>query len=236
MTVQPVTNIMRAPVDNDGFKLMPRLRESLGVGGPCEKRWREQGVLTMPAERLISATCEHDVVHGIDRFTHTFDVPRELDDLPRVGVRFEVDKGYTHWRYFGRGPHENYPDRRASTVLRVHGGEHGVPFDEMPYVVPQEFGLRMDCRWIELVNPRNNRRMTIRALPGHTFHASVTWHTPEQLYWAADVTELPRNANPVVCLDAAHRGLGTASCGPDVLAQYVVRSGEYHLTYEVFES
>lgn len=235
MSITPAPNIMRAPVDNDGFKLMPHLRETLGVGGPCEKRWREQGVFAMPAERLVAVESRHDVVNGVSRFRHSFDVPRELDDLPRVGVRFEVDKGFTHWRYFGRGPHENYPDRCSASILCVHGGDDGVPFDELPYVVPQEFGLRMDCRWIELIDPSADRRLKIRALPGKSFHASVTWHSPEQLYWAADVTELRRNSRPVVCLDVAHRGLGTASCGPDVLAPYVVRSGEYELVYEVIE-
>lgn len=235
MIVSPIANIMRAPVDNDGFKLMPQLRDTLGVGGANEKRWRELGVFAMPAERLVEVESRHDLIHGVSRFTHTFEVPRELDDLPRVGVRFEVDKGFTHWRYYGRGPQENYPDRCSGSILCVHGGENGVPLDELPYVVPQEFGLRMDCRWIELINPRTGGRLLVRALPGQSFHASVTWHTPEQLYWAADVTELPRNPQPVVCIDAAHRGLGSASCGPDVLAKYVVRSGEYHLAYEVVE-
>jgi len=232
VVIDPRPNIFRASTDNDGFKLMPHLRQTVGVGGAAEERWRDLGLHERPAEELI----DHDRTRTVNSdgsvsFQHQFLVPDELKRLPRVGVIFDIDPIFTSWRWFGRGPHENYLDRCTSAVIRLHEAK----FDELPYIVPQEFGLRMDCRWIECFAVDTSRRLRIAADGGTTFHASVTWHTPQQLYAAADVTELERSPRPVVCLDVVHRGLGTASCGPDVLPEYEVATGEHCLSYTVSE-
>jgi beta-galactosidase len=64
-------------------------------------------------------------------------------------------------------------------------------------------------------------------------HFSAIHHTPLQLLEAADTTELRRSKDLVVHLDVAHRGLGTASCGPDVLAPYEIPSGTFEFAYLV---
>ena len=53
------------------------------------------------------------------------------------------------------------------------------------------------------------------------------------LYAAADCTDLERTDELVVHLDVAHRGLGTASCGPDTLPLYRIESGTWRLAYVV---
>jgi beta-galactosidase len=58
-------------------------------------------------------------------------------------------------------------------------------------------------------------------------------HSPSQLYAATDSTQLERTSNLVVHLDVAHRGLGTASCGPDVLPQYEIPAGTFEFSYVV---
>jgi beta-galactosidase len=55
----------------------------------------------------------------------------------------------------------------------------------------------------------------------------VTSYRAEDLDAAAHHGELVRRPGAVVHLDAAHRGLGTASCGPDTLPQYLVGPGTY---------
>ena len=52
----------------------------------------------------------------------------------------------------------------------------------------------------------------------------------------ADAThdvELRASGNTVVHIDAAHRGVGTASCGPDTLPQYLVSGATYSFTWSV---
>jgi beta-galactosidase len=159
-------------------------------------------------------------------FSHTVEVPDEFADLPRVGVRFTLPAEFDRMAWFGRGPHENYPDRNASASL---GAWSGAP-DESPYLVPQEFGLRTDCR--EITFKAGKRWLTITPTGG-LLHFSATHHTVEQLYAAPDVPSLERIDGLAVHLDIAHRGLGTASCGPDVLDRYKLATGPYRCGYRV---
>ncbi len=99
--------------------------------------------------------------------------------------------------------------------------------------MPQEFGLRTDCRWFEVIDPRRGQTLRIDALRPSALHVSATHHLPDDLYRAATATELHRRDELVVCVDAAHRGLGTASCGPDVLPHHRLAAGTYDLAYRI---
>jgi beta-galactosidase len=160
-------------------------------------------------------------------YRHRVVVPESLAHLPRIGVRFTLPHDFGQVRWFGRGPHENYPDRNASALRDVWAREP----DELPYLVPQEFGLRTECEWIEFV--ARHSRVRIDALAPATLHFSAVHHTPLQLLQARDTTELMRTADLVVHLDVAHRGVGSASCGPDVLPTYEIPAGTYEFSYVV---
>ena len=225
----PTLNLWRAPTDNDGFKLMPELSERLRVGGQGLRIWQEAGVERTPADALVTHRVDvtedaHGTLHR-----HVVEVPPELADLPRVGVTFTVPGRFERMRWFGRGPHENYPDRRASALLATWESA----LDELPYVVPQEFGLRTDCRWFELVDPSSGEVLLIEAVEPVALHVSATHHRPDDLFRAGSTDELVRRRDVVVCVDVAHRGLGTASCGPDVLAQYRLAAGRYEFAYRL---
>lgn len=227
--VQPVLNLWRAPVDNDGFKLMPDLGRRIGVGGQAMQRWEDQGVATSDPESLVAhrhvvRSDDHGDVHR-----HVVDVPDELADLARIGVTFPVPPRFRRVRWFGRGPHENYPDRNRSALLGVWEQDP----DEQPYLVPQEYGLRTDCRWFELVDPDRGDVVRIEAQRPSALHVSATRHTPHDLFAAPTATELVARDHLVVCVDVAHRGLGTASCGPDVLDRYRLGPGRYEFAYRV---
>lgn len=220
----PTLNVFRAPIDNDGFKLLP-----FGPGHPeAWTRWRAAGLDRLPADELV--THRHDVTVDGPWWTyrHEVEVPPALDDLPRVGALFTVPARFGRLRWFGRGPHENYPDRNRSAMLATWTG----PPDDAPYLVPQEFGLRTDCRWLELIDDARGDVVRIEALAPIALHMSAVRHTPAALLAAANECELVPG-ELVVCIDVAHRGLGTASCGPDVLDGYRVRSGRYEFAYRI---
>jgi beta-galactosidase len=220
-------SLFRAATDNDGFKLMPELRQRLRVGGAALQTWLEAGVDRLPADSLVEHSVERtDIVGGVAH-QHTVEVPDTLADLPRVGVSFAVPARFTQVRWFGRGPHENYPDRNRSAMLGVW---EQAP-DEPPYLVPQEFGLRTDCRWFELIDPSKGDVLRVDVLEPLVLHCSATHFTAADLFAATTETELRARRELVVHLDVAHRGLGTASCGPDVLPQYRLTSGTYRFAY-----
>ena len=227
--IDPALELWRAPTDNDGFKLMPELSIRLRVGGQALARWQEQGLPERPAEELVGHRVKVvDDATGTT-YRHRIEVPPELADLPRIGVTFALPESYGRYRWFGRGPHENYPDRNRGAVL----GVWEQPPDESPYLVPQEHGLRTDCRWLELIDERSGRLIRIDIVRPTTMHVSVRRHTADDLYRATTHTDLPPSTAVVVNLDAAHRGLGTASCGPDVLDRYRIGTGMFELAYRV---
>ena len=240
--LQPRLTIFRAPTDNDGFKLMPELAERLSIGGRALPLWQRHGVDTTPADELVEhqhvVEPLHDdaVIHH-----HRIVVPAHLDDLARVGVEFEIPAASTvgdvdQIAWYGRGPLENYPDRNGGAVL----GEWTAPIDDPPYLVPQEYGLRTDCRWMELRRGRR-RALRIDVIDPVALHMSAIRFTDQELYAASHETNL--DALPVATpggrpalvlhLDVAHRGIGTGACGPDVLPEYRIAPGEYRFSYRL---
>jgi beta-galactosidase len=227
--VTPVLHLWRAPIDNDGFKLMPDLGRRLGVGGKAMQQWQDAGLDHLDPDALVDHRHTERQVDGVVVHRHVVEVPERLTDLARVGVTFELPEPFRALRWHGRGPHENYPDRNRSATLGIWEGEP----DESPYLVPQEFGLRTDCRWFEFHDPVGHRILRVDASVPSALHVSATWHTPRDLYAAATATELRRRDRLTVCVDVAHRGLGTASCGPDVLPQYRLGAGRYEFSYSI---
>jgi beta-galactosidase len=73
----------------------------------------------------------------------------------------------------------------------------------------------------------------IDALEPDALAFSATHCTALDLYEAATETELHPRPELIVHLDVAHRGLGTASCGPDVLPQYRLPAGTFDFSYRI---
>lgn len=66
-------------------------------------------------------------------------------EIPRVGVSFAIPNKYENMSWFGRGPHENYWDRKAGAIVDVYTGK--VKDQYTPYIMPQENGNKTDVRW-----------------------------------------------------------------------------------------
>lgn len=223
--IDPQLSLFRASIDNDGFKLLPNLA---WVETTTLKRWQHQGIDGDISHLVKLVTNRMVRGDGSVRFEHTVVVPKTLDDLPRVGITFPLPEGFTEISWWGNGPHECYPDRQSSAMLGMYRGQA----DELPYLVPQEFGLRTNCRWFEVRNPVTKESIRIEA-EGQPLHMSALPYTAQDLYRATDQTELVKRPYLTMNIDVAHRGLGTASCGPDVLPQYRIRPGKYQFSYVI---
>lgn len=78
-------------------------------------------------------------------------------EVPRIGMRFRVPASMENITYFGRGPEENYVDRKAGTTVSIYNTTASDMY--FPYVRPQENGHHTDTKWIELTD---NKNMTLR--------------------------------------------------------------------------
>jgi hypothetical protein len=113
----------------------------------------------------------------------------------------------------------------------VLGQWEGEP-DVLPYLVPQEHGLRTGVRWMELRDPVSGEAIRITA-DGDPLAMSVLRHTDDELASARHAADLAPGNEFIVHVDAAHRGVGTASCGPDVLERYRIAPGRYEWSFTV---
>jgi beta-galactosidase len=247
----PVLALWRAPTDNDGLKLAPH------QGWKPLGRWRRAGldVLTRTVEGIRiqqrrNGTVVVDVRHRLtgrdaeapitEKQTWTFlpggdvvvdedvRVPPAIDDLPRVGVTLAMPEGHDRLLWYGRGPHESYPDRaRGAAIGRWHGT---VAEQYVPYVMPQEHGGHADTRWAVLASPAGPG-LLLGA--GEPFQLNASHLTPSDLTAATHAEELVSRAETFVHLDHRHRGLGTLSCGPDTLPQYRVGAGRHRWTWRL---
>jgi beta-galactosidase len=195
---------------------------------------RRDGSTTIVAEHRTASgeviRHEREVTGTADGFVvrERVSIPEPLRDIARVGVTLETVPGFENATWYGRGPHESYPDRKRSA--RFGRWKSSVTDLAVPYVKPQENGGRADVRWIELADAAGRR---LRLAFDRPLQVSATHHRAIDLAAATHDVELTPRPETVVHLDVAHRGLGTASCGPDTTAGYLVGPGIYEWTWSI---
>ncbi len=147
--------------------------------------------------------------------------------IPRVGYRMELPEGFERVRWYGRGPLENYPDRKDATYVGLY--ESTVTDQWVDYVRPQEMGNHEDVRWITVTNPSG---MGFVFVAGGEYMSATALHAraqdiapnPDHIQAMIHKYEVKMRKETVLCLDAAVRPLGNASCGPGPLRQYELKS------------
>jgi beta-galactosidase len=73
-----------------------------------------------------------------------------LPEIPRVGMTMILKGEFENMSWFGRGPHENYWDRKTGAPVGLYEGK--VIDQYHPYIRPQENGYKTDVRWVALTN------------------------------------------------------------------------------------
>ena len=143
--------------------------------------------------------------------------------LPRVGLSLMLDPALECMRYYGRGPRENYVDRKTGSVVGVWNSTVSEQYE--PYVRPQDNGSKSDVRWVEFTDATGrgvrfqaSEPMFVRALHYSTEDLENARHRAGQKRMRT-----PLVARPEVMLDLDIRqlGLGGASCGPRPMAKYI---------------
>ena len=147
-----------------------------------------------------------------------------LPSLPVFGLGFKLPVRDGRFSWYGRGPWENYPDRKAGSLL---GRYESSAWESMAkYLVPQECGTHMDTRWLEVEGLR------FEALD-RPFAFSVLPYSAMELENAAHGNELPEDAYTFVTIAGAVRGVGgDDSWGAPVYPEYCI-SAEGELEFAV---
>jgi len=233
-------NYWRAPTDNDFGNQMPR-RLAVWRQASLRRDLRSLAVREAGSERAVVAV-EYGLaggaatqvleygVEGDGRVTVdgklTFRPDAKLPELPRVGLKMAVPAAFDRIRWFGRGPFENYGDRKTAAFVGLYETTAGEPF---PYVSPQEYGNRTDTRWMA-VRDAEGRGLLVAGDPVFEFSAHPYW--PEDLTLESRGLKHPPDleGRGFVCLtlDAAQMGLGgDDSWGARVHPAYTLPAKDY---------
>ncbi len=144
----------------------------------------------------------------------------EMPYLPRLGMRFTMPSQYDRMQYLGRGPMENYPDKK--TAARIGLYRQTVEENHEPYIFPQENGSHQDVSFVRMLK-ESGTGFEIR---GKDFSFSAHHYTQELLDEAQHTYDLHDENLTEVCFDGVMGPLGSASCGPQPMRDRIVLTGE----------
>ena len=219
-------NIWRAPVDNDRSTAVDLYR--MGYDRMTVKVYDFDAVVRRGCAVLhallslssVSAAriAEVDVTYTIDgtgRVAIDGTMRKafaRMPDLPRFGLRFLLKPGMEKVHYLGYGPTESYVDKHRAAWL----GRFDAAVDDLheDYLKPQENGSHFGTRELWVRGAGSELCVT------GEFSFNASHYTQEELTKKRHNFELEKVPETVLCLDFAHSGLGSNSCGPKLLEKY----------------
>lgn len=128
--------------------------------------------------------------------------------LPRLGVTFGLDGDFNNVEWYGRGPQANYPDRKSGYRI----GIWNTTVEDMyePYLIPQDYGLRTDNRWVRMTDSEGNG---VELSVDEPFNFNAYNYTTENLTKAAYTYQLQKSDDITFNLDYATSGVGCTARG-----------------------
>ena len=144
--------------------------------------------------------------------------------LPRFGFEFNLIPENRSFRYFGRGPMENYCDMYAHTTTGWFFSDADGEY--FPYMMPQEHGNHTGCKELHIDNG-------LSFIAEDVFEGQVLPFSAVELTKAIHIDELKSNGAVNVRIDYKGSGLGSNSCGPVLLEKYRLEEKEFTFAFSV---
>ncbi|CAK7193232.1 Beta-galactosidase [Commensalibacter sp. Nvir] len=232
-------NFTRAPLDNDiGISEIERIDPNSWI-----ERWKHYGYYHLNAalidckidilqDGVLIRTKHHYQANGKCIFTSNkefflshsnhmnvqvyIEVAKNYPQPARIGLTCRLDINSKTVTWFGKGPFENYPDRKAAA--QVSKWESSIEGLYTPYIFPSENGLRCDTRYLEM--------------QGHQwtglFHFGISPYSQKQLMETSHRHLLKKEKGLWLILDAWHMGVGgDDSWSPSVHPKYLLSDSQY---------
>jgi beta-galactosidase len=140
--------------------------------------------------------------------------------LARMGVRLQLDKSFDEFTYLGRGPMENYSDRKRGSDFGLYSST--VKEQVTPYAKPMENGNHEDVRWAALTG-KNLPTLMVQA-DDSNLQVSALPYTDEVMTPVEYSIDLPESTGTVVNIASHTLGVGSNGCGPRPLEPYMLWS------------
>jgi beta-galactosidase len=236
----PTPNFWRAPTDNDFGNRMPERCAVWKKASSNRKLERfeiasreDTRIQIVAGYRLPDVASNHTITYTIlstsDVIINNHFVPGKegLPELLRFGLRMRVPKDFERVQWYGRGPHENYWDRKTSAFIGLY--TNSVEDQFVKYASPQENGYKTDVRWVAL-SKQNDVGLLAVGMPEICFSAlpySIEDLTQESR-GTKHPTDLPENNFVEFHIDLNQTGVGgDDSWGARPLEKYTLFAKEY---------
>ncbi len=239
--VQPVTQAFRAPTDNDKSfgNWLAKDWQLHGMDHPLislesfDHEVRADGAVivrirttNLYKEGNVTTTSVYTISSdGVIDLKTTFLPQGVLPELPRLGLAFCLAPAYNTFTWYGRGPQDNYPDRKTSAATGLWKGT--VAEQYIHYPRPQDSGNKEEVQFFTLTD-KQNKGIRVDAVED-VFSASALHYTAQDLYKETHDCNLKPRPEIILSMDAAVLGLGNSSCGPGVLKKYAIEKKEHTL-------
>ena len=246
LTSAPEPNFWRAPTDNDfGENLQFKTNVWRTAGDALKlikadvKNQTAEGVEVVCSFKIAYLDVDYTIAYfvrndGSVELTSSMDMGnKELPELPRFGMKMEMDESFDQVSWYGRGPLENYWDRkRSSFVGRYDAKVKDLGFD---YIRPQENGNRADVRQVTFVNPEGlgvqiqGLAQPVNFTARHNYDADFD---PGMTKKQQHIADIDRRDILAVNIDLQQRGLGgDTSWGTHPMDQYRLTDKKYSYSY-----
>ena len=243
--IQPlIPNFKRPLTDNDrrGWKPNKKLKEwydyELKPAGTTVTNSTNGEPVIKTVYMLIDDSASVTVDYtfsksGMIKIDYDLSVKPGLPNIPKVGLQVGIDSSFKEIEYFGRGPYENYIDRRYGSDAGIY--KQDIYHFMEPYVVPQENGNRTDVRWMYLSNSKTKNGLLVVA---DSLLSMSAWpYTQKNIDKARHTIDLKEAGYITLNIDLVQMGVGGNDSWSDVAAplqQYQVKSQNYHYTFYLF--
>ena len=216
---------IRTETSKEAIKVIVETELPVGISSPLG---RSGGVLTLTYSITSDSRIRVDMEYQPPLPNNQYPItnnqhPTPITQLPKFGMRMRLPADYTQIRYYGRGPWENYPDRKHSALL----GIYDMPLSEYEteYIHPQDNGNRCDIRWFEIAG--RGQKLRIEGLQPLCIRA---WdYGEEDLETAKHPDEIQRGRFVNLNIDSDIHGVGGADTwGKRTLPQYTVDGNQPH--------
>lgn len=173
-----------------------------------------------------SVTLTYTVLgNGYAKVSHAIRINKNMPDVPKIGMQFDISNQYKEVEYFGKGPQANYQDRNSGAFLGVYNGDAYTM--SYGYAVPEEYGNHMETRWFSLLNKLGQGVLVKGDKP---IDFSVLPYSTENIDYATHTYELIDRNVLTVNVDLIQQGVGgdnTWSFKAEPHKEFKVKSGNY---------
>ncbi len=250
MATGPLFDCWRAPTDNDGVKSWSGQEnkalgkwlaagyDNVSITTQSVKAAKSGNTIKITVEQTAATPAYKDAFNMTQQYTvyasgdiiveNRICANKDMIDIPRIGYVMTLQPDFDQLKWYGRGPHESYWDRKSGTPIGLYEGS--VMDQYVPYILPQEHGNKTDVRWLALCN-EDGIGLLFSAMDEMEFNASH--FTTDDIYKAFHTNELEAREEVILHLDYHQSGLGTNSCGPATLEKYKLYPGNYVFNYRI---